>query len=277
MSFLTLLKTSRPRFWIYLLGPALIGMISALSVNGQWTWAAIGILLVFTFPANLFIYGVNDVFDQETDRLNPKKQGYEQLLDPKKTRVLFFAIGASLIPFLGVLLMLPRSANISFLIFIFLGAFYSAPPIRAKAKPFLDALFNCLYLLPALVAWFAFGGGALHWPLVIAGGAWCMAMHAYSAVPDIAVDRASGIRTIATFLQKKGTLYFCTVLYLMSARIASFSIGNIALLFGLVYLVLMFVSLQAKTAEELFRVYRFFPWINTLIGMALFWWILLAK
>lgn len=277
MSFRSLLTTSRPRFWVYLFGPALIGLIAALKSGGEWSVWSFLFLLVFTFPANLFIYGVNDVFDQETDKRNPKKQGYEQLFDPKQTHTLFQAILWSLVPFLIGFFFMPRGATTSFLVFVFLGAFYSAPPIRAKVRPFLDAAFNALYLMPALVAWFAFGGDALNWSLVLAGTAWCMAMHAYSAAPDIEADQASGLQTVATLLGKNGTIRFCLALYLVAAGISYLSLGVVSLLLVIPYVVLMELSARTCTPAELSRVYRFFPWVNTAIGFCLFWWIVFAK
>ena len=38
-----------------------------------FAWGALPILLWLTLPFNLLIYGVNDVFDQETDAKNPRK------------------------------------------------------------------------------------------------------------------------------------------------------------------------------------------------------------
>jgi 4-hydroxybenzoate polyprenyltransferase len=31
------------------------------------------LMIYFTYPANLLVYGVNDIFDYETDKLNAKK------------------------------------------------------------------------------------------------------------------------------------------------------------------------------------------------------------
>ena len=70
-----LLKISRPRFWIYLLGPYLIGIIAATdTVDILYTipfWIG---FLYFLFPANLLIYGANDISDYQTDQHNQKKQ-----------------------------------------------------------------------------------------------------------------------------------------------------------------------------------------------------------
>lgn len=49
-------------------------------------------LLYFLFPANLLVYGVNDIADEDTDILNAKKQGYELLHTKEKTTALKHAI-----------------------------------------------------------------------------------------------------------------------------------------------------------------------------------------
>ena len=78
MTVAQLLKTSRPRFWIYLIGPILI----AFAASGlQFSPLLILLGLYATLPANLLIYGVNDIFDRDTDALNAKKSGYERRLD----------------------------------------------------------------------------------------------------------------------------------------------------------------------------------------------------
>ena len=64
---------------------------------------------------------------------------------------------------------------------------YSLPPIRAKAVPFFDGITNILYVLPGIMAYLVLHSD-LSRPLVIAAWAWVMAMHAYSAIPDIEAD-----------------------------------------------------------------------------------------
>lgn len=79
MRFQRVIKISRPRFWIYELGPYLIGILGALSVTGM-SFSDVEIrrltlfALYFFVPANIWIYGINDIYDYETDKLNPKKQ-----------------------------------------------------------------------------------------------------------------------------------------------------------------------------------------------------------
>ena len=205
-------KVSRPRFWIYVLGPYLLGVAAlihqGLALEHLWQLLVFGVY--FTFPANLFIYGVNDIYDFETDKHNEKKQGYEHILPIAAHRKLARVIAMVNLPFLiaGVFI-LPVPALVGLATFVFLGAGYSAPP-RFKTIPFLDSLSNILYIMPALVSF-----GWLGYPpalVLVAGGCWSMAMHAYSAAPDISADTTAGMKTIATALRLKGTLAFCGLL-----------------------------------------------------------------
>ena len=148
-----LLKVSRPRFWIYIFGPYLIGLVAAVNYKQELLdWRVLVFGLFFTLPANLLIYGINDIFDYETDKLNPKKEGYEALVTPERRGGLIAAILVTNIPFFAVAVTLGVQPMIAFASFLFYSIFYSAPPIRAKAWPFLDSLFNVLYIMPGIFA-----------------------------------------------------------------------------------------------------------------------------
>src|SRR6476469_2644537 len=96
-----LLRVSRPRFWIYIFGPYLVGVAAAAVGRADFLRTdAIIYALYFLLPANLLIYGVNDIFDYETDRLNPKKEGYEELVYPSRRGGLITAILILNIPFM---------------------------------------------------------------------------------------------------------------------------------------------------------------------------------
>jgi 4-hydroxybenzoate polyprenyltransferase len=268
----TLLRISRPRFWIYLLGPFLTG----LAANGffESIFPLIIFGAYFTFPANLLIYGVNDIFDYQTDLLNDKKQGYESFVRPADRKALWTAIALTNLPFLIPFVIAgafwPYSI-IGILGFLFFGIFYSAPPIRAKARPFFDSIFNILYLLPGLFGYLIYNSPAyVDISLLIAAGFWCMAMHAYSAVPDIQADRGANLRTIATLLGRNRTLWLCLCLYGSAAVLSVHALGMLAYTLGIIYVGLMALSMKTRSDHELFRYYTWFPRINTVAGFALF-------
>ena len=269
--FRRLLKISRTRFWLYVFGPYLLGCVAVIGRQiDRVDWHLVIYALFFTFPANLLIYGVNDIFDYETDKDNPKKQGYEALVQPSEHRPLSIAIALVGVPFLVLLWWVPFFARLAMCGFLFFSIFYSAKPIRAKAKPFVDALFNILYVFPGLFGFFLAGGTDVSWLFVLAGCLWCMAMHAYSAVPDITADRANGIATIATRLGARRTLLVCGGLYALAGALSSFAgLGALAIVFAGVYVFLIGMSLRTPVSE-LQSIYRYFPLINTSVGFLLF-------
>jgi 4-hydroxybenzoate polyprenyltransferase len=271
MPFSKLWKLSRPRFWIYVFGPFLVGLAAGARVSQDFLSTPILLFgLYFTLPANLLIYGVNDIFDYETDVLNSKKMNYETLVSPQERPFLWRAIAMTNLPFVALLPFAPRAALMAIIAFLFFSFFYSAPPIRAKARPILDSAFNVLYIFPGVFAYFLIGGTAFSVQLFFAAMCWAMAMHAYSAVPDISSDRAANLPTVATLYGFRGTLVLCLTLYIASA-IFSFSVlGAVVAGLGVLYAGLMLLSLRSKTESELLGVYKFFPLINTLSGMVLF-------
>jgi 4-hydroxybenzoate polyprenyltransferase len=232
----------------------------------------------FTFPANILIYGVNDIYDTETDILNEKKSGYENALNQtqenikKLKKVIIFSnlffLAYSLLNFTFIV-------NIFLILFIIFAHQYSATPLRAKAVPFLDSIVSgILYILPVFVSW-----GILYNTLppivpIIAGIIWSISMHAYSAVPDINADSKAGIKTGATIIGKNNMLILCGFLYTISAVLAKPYIGFNAYIALLVYLILITLSIRKKTPEEVLQYYKMFPFVNTLIGAMIFFNIL---
>ena len=272
MSIAKLFRISRPRFWIYLLGPYLIGSILAFEPTQlilQWPfWLG---FIYFTFPANLLIYGVNDIFDYETDKLNPKKIEYETLVTPKERIILWLFILATNIPFIFALYLINPVTSMGILGFLFLGIQYSAFPIRAKSRPFLDSLFNILYIFPGIIGYSLFSLSLnLDYRLLISAGLWTMAMHTYSAIPDIEADRASQTPTIATVLDSKLTLIYCFICYTLSGiLLAQFSLVlgiGIAIIYGF-----MIGLSYNQNSARIFKLYTYFPLLNAIIGFILFW------
>lgn len=262
-------EISRPRFWLYLLGPYMLGVLAGTEALTNLSEPLIVVFaLFFTLPANLLVYGVNDVFDTDTDALNEKKRGYESALEKdKRTRLgrIILLINTS---FVIASLFVGNAASWALVGFYVFSIFYSAPPVRAKAIPFLDSAFNVLYVFPALFGYFLAGASALNAAVLIGAWCWVMAMHAYSAIPDIKADTRAGITTVAVRLGKHKTLLFCTILFATAALLSLPSIGWPAIPLGLIYLLMMFAS---HKADAMMPLYKLFPIINGAIGMVLFW------
>lgn len=265
-----MIKHSRPRFWIYVLGPYLIWYVASMwwldALYNPLFWL---FLVYFTYPANILIYGINDIFDRETDQLNDKKKDYEELLTPKKHKKLIVRIVLRQLPFLSLALLYGQFGSIAYLLlFWFFGIFYSARPIRAKAIPFIDGIFNILYIIPALVGASLTADPSIQRWVWIAGGLRCIAMHAYSAIPDIQADQKAGIATVATVLGARWTSRYCIFLYVASGILGSIYTGRYWLsVMWILYGVFVYMSFFQ---DKVFGYYKLFPIINMSMGFLLF-------
>lgn len=127
--------------------------------------------VMFSFPANLLIYGVNDLADNDTDQHNDKKNGYEHRVRNRFSLLLFVVIFAFfLLNSVGIVsLFIQPLALVPLGLFFVTAIFYSAPPVRAKALPFVDGVFNILYILPAVTFFVVMADGSeLSWYAVAA-------------------------------------------------------------------------------------------------------------
>ncbi|WP_440989043.1 prenyltransferase [Haloarchaeobius baliensis] len=260
-----LLRLSRPRFWFYLAGPVVVGVTYAASGTADLlTPLTLALFAYFLVPANVFLYGVNDAFDRDVDEHNPKKE-------EKEVRFRRDAIVGVVVAFAGALgatflFVLPTAGVQVLLLYFFLAVEYSAPPLRFKTTPFLDSLSNGLYALPGVIAFVAVAD-VLPPAAAIAGAwLWTMAMHTFSAIPDIEPDREAGISTTATFLGERATYVYCAVVWLAAAAGFALVDYRLGLLLG-VYPV--FVTGVALSDVAVDRAYWWFPFLNTAVGAAM--------
>ena len=278
LGFKQILIISRPRFWMYVMGTFLVGMIASGNPFGYETKTVIILIVLgifFSLPANLFIYGVNDIFDYETDRHNDKKSNYEALLVPEQHKLLWKKIGWFTLPFLPLMFLLNIYCLGAMAIFLFTGYFYSARPIRAKSKPPLDIIFSSIiYVSPAVIGYLATGNLNLGWMPIVGGLIWASAMQTYSAVPDIEADKKAGVKTLATQMGERGALLFCLFAFLISAIIGYYYVGFLALVFGFIYAIL--VTLSIIKSNQVFKYYTYFPLINTLSGAVLYFYLFIG-
>ena len=258
-----LFKLSRPRFWFYLAGPVLVGLVYAAETPRELLSPLnLALFLYFLLPANLFLYGVNDYFDADIDAENPKKDEKEvRYTDDAVVAALVVAsglAGLAFVPFLS------PPALVALTVFYFFAVEYSAPPLRFKTTPFTDSFSNGLYIVPGVVGFLVLAPADALPPLAVVGAwLWAMGMHTFSAVPDIDPDRAAGIQTTATYLGEKRTLGYCALIWTASAAVfAAVSPSFAALL--LVYPALALGVAYAETDAD--RAYWYFPLLNTGVG-----------
>ncbi|WP_280537144.1 prenyltransferase [Halopenitus sp. POP-27] len=263
-----LLVLSRPRFWFYLAGPVIVGVAyGADAVPELFGPAALVLFGYFLVPANVLLYGVNDLFDADIDAENPKKaaeDGRESRW--RGDRVVTAAIVAAGLLSLVTLAVTPPIAWPYLGGFLLLAVGYSAPPTRLKTTPLLDSVSNGLYVLPGAAAYAALSG--IHPPVAALLGAWtwAMAMHTFSAIPDIEPDRQAGIRTTATVLGARRAYGYCAGWWAIAVVVFAILDPRLGALLG-VYPI--FVAVVAATDVAVERAYWWFPALNTVVGTAL--------
>ena len=167
---------------------------------------------------------------------------------------------------MAVLPVLSTRAVVAMLVFLALSIEYSAPPFRFKTTPFLDSLSNGLYLLPGVVTYAAVADAYPPTAALVGAWLWTMAMHTFSAIPDIEPDRAAGIETTATFLGEARTYAYCGVVWLGAAVAFALVDPRLGALLGVYPVFLVWV---ARSAVDVDRAYWWFPILNTVVGMLL--------
>jgi 4-hydroxybenzoate polyprenyltransferase len=234
------------------------------------------------------MYGINDVFDYESDIRNPRKGGVEgALLPPQLHRATLLASVTLPLPFL-VPLVLSGSATATgvLALSLFFVVAYSAKGLRFKEIPFLDSVTSSAhFVMPALYGLVLAEASisTLTLTLLAAFFFWGMASHAFGAVQDVVADREAGVASIATVIGAKGTVRFAVVLYALAGAVLLAtpwplpSIAPVALLY--IAAIAPWWSVSDDAAEGANKGWRRFLLLNFISGavvvLVLFeWWAL---
>jgi len=183
-------------------------------------------LILLSFPFCIFLYGINDVYDYESDRINPrrKKQSQNPLEPEERKLVKQASVIAFLLLVLSSVITLNPTNMLGMFLLLFSSYFYSAPPIRFKERPPLDSVVNgIIYLLgPALLA-LSYGANILEVPgRIYLVALSVMGVHSLSTVMDYTPDKQVGYRTFAVVFGKR-TAAFATLIAFVVPRL----LGNL--------------------------------------------------
>ena len=272
------LAASRPFSWINTAYPFAAGYL--LATEGRIDVALVVGTLYFLIPYNLLMYGVNDVFDYESDLRNPRKGGIEgALADPATARTvhrrILLACAVTNVPVLAWLLALGDAAAAAVLaVVVFLVVAYSAPRLRFKERPVVDSVTSAMHFVGPL--WYALVladadlGVRTAWPVLLAFVAWGVASHSFGAVQDVRADRAGGIASVATVLGAHRTVVGAALAYALAAGLllAVPWPGRLAALLPLPYLVNVarFWSVRDADCERAHAGWRVFLWLILVTG-----------
>ena len=282
--FRTLFVSSRPLSWVNTAFPFAAAYVLTAGVDITLVIGAI----YFLIPYNLAMYGINDVFDYESDLRNPRKGGVEgAVLDRSMHRPTLVAVAVTNVPFLAYLFAVGSPWSwFALAVSIFAVIAYSAKGLRFKEKPFLDSLTSSTHFVSPAVYALVLAGAAFTPQLLALLGAfflWGIASHAFGAVQDVIADREADISSIATVIGARATTRFAVVTY-VAAGILLLSTdwpGPLAAVLTLPYALSCaphwnITDTEAETAN---RGWRRFLYLNFATGffvtMLLIWWSIL--
>lgn len=292
-------SSSRPISWINTAFP--FGA-AYLLVGGRLDWVFVVGVLFFLIPYNIAMYGINDVFDYESDIRNPRKGGVEgAVLDKRLHPTLLWASAITVVP-LAIILYAAGTPASAFWLTVSLAAVlaYSAPVLRFKERPVLDSITSSTHFVtPALVGGTMaqglldsgevtrqlgqtgppYGLTPQFWIVMAAFFLWGMASHALGAVQDVQSDREGGLTSVATELGPRLTVRLAVGCYALASLLLLTLgwYGAIVAVANLLYVVnaARFWNVDDAGAVGVNRAWKVFLWANYVVGavvtMTLIW------
>jgi 4-hydroxybenzoate polyprenyltransferase len=245
--------------------------------------------IYFLIPYNLAMYGINDVFDYESDLRNPRKGGVEgALLDRRMHRPTLIAALITNIPFLAYLVIV--GSPLSWLVLavsVFAVIAYSAPKLRFKERPLLDSLTSSTHFVSPAVYGLVLAGAVFTprlWLLLGAFFLWGIASHAFGAVQDVIADREGNIASVATVIGARKTVRLSVLAYLAAGILLLFVgwPGDLAAVLALPYAAscAQFWNVTDAASESANRGWKRFLWLNFVTGffvtLLLIWYVALT-
>ncbi len=265
-------SSSRPISWVNTAFP--YGLAYLLS-GGSLDWLFWVGVFFFLIPYNIAMYGINDVFDYESDIRNPRKGGVEGAVVAKKYHsTLLWASVISTVPFLVALYAAGNLTSAAWLTLSVAAVIaYSAPVLRFKERPLLDAITSSIHFTsPALVGATITGeniSGAF-WLALGAFFLWGMASQILGAVQDVRADREAGLSSIATAMGARAATRLATIIYVVAAALV-FMMPAPAWIVGIAALTYVvnagrFWNITDATCEDANRSWKVFLWLNYVTG-----------
>jgi 4-hydroxybenzoate polyprenyltransferase len=271
--------SSRPLSWVNTAFPFAAGYL--MTTHRVDLTFIVGTLF-FLIPYNVAMYGINDVFDYESDLRNPRKGGVEgAVLDRRLHRLTLWAALVTTVPFLAFLVIVGNPLSWPVLaVSMFAVVAYSVKGLRFKEVPFLDSITSSTHFVSPAIYGLVLAGAVFTpalWLILVAYFLWGVASHAFGAIQDIQADREGGLASVATVMGARFTArfalgaYFLAGVALVVAGVSSDSVTTLyAAALAIPYLIMAwpYRSLPDAECERAHRGWSAFLWINYAAGVA---------
>ena len=193
--------------------------ISALSLNNYIL--PLSIFIVSTFCIVSFTFAMNNYYDADSDRENPRRMHINAIASgkiSKKTGILLSIILVIIPLVVSILFKFEVFLFCAFLLFF--GWAYSVPPLRIKGRPVMDVIWH-LFGFFFLVLWGSFIAGSIgliNWLIAISFGVWSSVGQVGNHIRDYSFDKDSGTKTFAVWIgldKAKTTIEILTLMHLI--------------------------------------------------------------
>jgi 4-hydroxybenzoate polyprenyltransferase len=160
------------------------------------------VFLVSTFFIMSFTFAINNYYDADSDRENPRRMHINAIASGKisKQTGVFINIILVIVPSVITLLF-------KFEVFLFCIVFltwmwiYSSPPLRLKSRPGIDVIWH-FFTFFFIVIWGSFIAGSIgliNWLVAISIGIWSSIFQVGNHIADYSFDKDSGTKTFAVW------------------------------------------------------------------------------
>lgn len=222
-----LFMTSRPLSWVNTAYPFAVAYFLS---SGTVDLTLVVGTLFFLVPYNLAMYGINDVFDYESDLVNPRKGGIEgAVVAPQFHRPILWASIITCVPFVAFLVAVGDWASTAILaLSLFAVVAYSVKGLRFKERPFLDSITSSIHFVSPALFGIVLAHSTVNTGQALALTAfflWGVGSHAFGAVQDVVSDRNGGINSIATVIGAAWTVRFAIAAYALAAIVLALTPG----------------------------------------------------
>ena len=267
-----LLKTSRPLFWA---GPLLMLFLGFYLSGAALSTMFIIQFILFLFPFNVFLYGINDIYDYESDKDNPRKNDVMGVKLHPTHHAYLKKISYWMIGLLVISSLFTRNVEniLVMIVLLFFSYTYSAPPLRLKVHPPLDSLSNgVIYFLGPVFLGYSFGQSVftIH-PKIYFVALCVVGAHALSTIVDYTYDKKAGDRTFAVVYGKKAASAVPALTFLIALLFGGFS--SLVIQIYLIACICMSTIIFFTESEKLMRVFFHVFYFGALV-VALLWFIL---
>lgn len=173
------------------------------------------VFLISTFCIISFTFSINNYYDAESDRINPRRKDFNAIASGKVSKKLGIYLNLMLVIIpLAVSLLYKLEVFLLCILFLFWMWIYSSPPLRLKSRPGLDIIWH-FFAFIIFVIWGSLIAGniaLINWLAAISIGAFSLIGQVENHIYDYSFDKESGTKTFAVWIGLEKTKKILTIL-----------------------------------------------------------------